>query len=144
MRLFRVIVPVGDIDAAAAFYARVLGTPGARVSGGRHYFDCEGVILACFDPLADGDDRRIGPNPDHIYLATDDLPGTRRLLVAELGERAVGPIQDQPWGERSVYTCDPWSNRLCFVDRATMFTGNTAPESDAGHSRSAPAPRIRV
>ena len=33
--LFRVIVPVSDIDAAAKFYAHVLDLPGVRVSGGR-------------------------------------------------------------------------------------------------------------
>jgi hypothetical protein len=32
-----------------------------RVSGGRHYFDCGGAILACYDALADGDPERILP-----------------------------------------------------------------------------------
>lgn len=54
-RLYRVIVPVVGIEASASFYAAVLGEPGRRVSPGRHYFDCEGTILACFDPEADGD-----------------------------------------------------------------------------------------
>src|ERR1044071_9296561 len=38
--LFRVILPVSDIEAAASFYAHALGIPGDRVSGGRHYFPC--------------------------------------------------------------------------------------------------------
>ena len=50
MRLFRVIVPVSDIDAAARFYEELLGLPGKRVSSGRHYIDCEGTILALFSP----------------------------------------------------------------------------------------------
>ena len=33
IHLFRVIVPVSDIDAAAKFYAHVLGMPGVRVLG---------------------------------------------------------------------------------------------------------------
>ena len=41
--LYRVIVPVSDIEAAQAFYADVLGQPGHRISPGRHYFDCEGT-----------------------------------------------------------------------------------------------------
>jgi catechol 2,3-dioxygenase-like lactoylglutathione lyase family enzyme len=127
VRLFRVIVPVGSIEGAAAFYARVLGAQGRRVSPGRHYFDCEGTILACYDPRADGDappqSPAPAPNPGHLYLATDDLNGTRRRLVEQLGERGVGPIEDQPWGERTIYANDPWGNRLCFVDRGTMFTG---------------------
>lgn len=134
MRLYRVILPVGDIEGAAAFYARVLGLPGLRVSRGRHYFDCEGTILACYDAIADGDGRAIGPNPEHIYLATDDLAGARRRLVGELGDRAVGPVEDQPWGERTLYAVDPWGNRLCFVDRATMFTGRTGADQSAAHA----------
>ena len=47
-RLFRVILPVSDIDRAARFYGAVLGLEGVRVSNGRHYFDCGGTILACF------------------------------------------------------------------------------------------------
>ena len=39
--LCRIILPVGDINAAAAFYGRVLGSDGQRISPGRHYFDCE-------------------------------------------------------------------------------------------------------
>jgi catechol 2,3-dioxygenase-like lactoylglutathione lyase family enzyme len=53
--LYRVLVPVTDIERAQAFYSSVLGASGRRVSPGRHYFDCEGTILACFDPSADGD-----------------------------------------------------------------------------------------
>jgi extradiol dioxygenase family protein len=44
-RLFRVIVPVSDIERAAHFYGALLGDVGQRVSPGRHYFDCEGTIL---------------------------------------------------------------------------------------------------
>lgn len=66
--LFRVILPVTDIEAAASFYARLLGIPGSRVSGGRHYFDCRGTILACYDPLADGDLEKVGPKPAERLL----------------------------------------------------------------------------
>jgi hypothetical protein len=55
MKLYRVILPVRGIDSAAAVYARLLEKPGARISPGRHYFDCGGTILACYDPVADGD-----------------------------------------------------------------------------------------
>jgi len=52
-KLFRVILPVTDIEKARTFYGLVLGTPGERVSPGRHYFDCGGTLLACYDPVAD-------------------------------------------------------------------------------------------
>jgi len=45
IRLFRVIMPVTDIEASARFYSALFDQPGFRVSGGRHYFDCGGVIL---------------------------------------------------------------------------------------------------
>lgn len=43
-RLYRVILPVPDIDRAAAFYGALLAIPGLRVSPGRHYFQCGGAI----------------------------------------------------------------------------------------------------
>ena len=36
---------------------------------------------------------------------------------------ASGEIVTRPWGERSFYVQDPFGNKLCFVDRSTMFTG---------------------
>src|SRR3954465_9402829 len=45
-RLFRVIVPVSDLETAAGFYSRLLGLEGRSVGGGRQYFDCGPVILA--------------------------------------------------------------------------------------------------
>ena len=70
-RLFRVIVPVPDMEAADVFYSRVLGAALDAVTPTRHYFDCGGVILAIVDPSAHG--RAFRPNPDLIYLAVPDL-----------------------------------------------------------------------
>ena len=36
--LYRVILPVGDIESATSLYSVVLGAPGEPVSPGRHYF----------------------------------------------------------------------------------------------------------
>ena len=55
MKLYRVIVPVADIDRAAAYYEALLDRRGQRVSTGRHYLDCEGTILALYSPREDGD-----------------------------------------------------------------------------------------
>ena len=73
-RLFRVILPVNDIETSATFYAALLDDAGMRVSPGRHYFDCGGVVLALYEPRADGDDRAPRPNWDHVYLGVSDLP----------------------------------------------------------------------
>jgi len=121
-RLFRVIVPVSKIDDAAAFYGAVLGLAGSRISPGRHYFGCGHVILACFDPRADGDSWDAQPNPDHIYFAVDDLDEYFRRVSAQPNGRILQPIETKPWGERSFYCADPFQNKLCFVDERTMFT----------------------
>lgn len=130
--LFRVILPVSDIDRAARFYEQVLGTPGRRVSGGRHYFDCGGTILACFDPRADGDDFDARPNPEWLYFAVGDLEATLAAARAagasfpagEVHGDAMAAIATRPWGERSFYVRDPFDNGICFVDRETTFRGD--------------------
>jgi uncharacterized glyoxalase superfamily protein PhnB len=122
-RLYRVIVPVSNIERAMAFYSELLGEPGRRVSSGRHYFDCGGTILACFDPRADGDDFDPRPNPDHIYFAVPDVDAVfQRALSLGCG-RIDRAVQKQPWGERCFYATDPFGNPFCFVDEKTIFTG---------------------
>ncbi len=125
VRLFRVILPVGDIERASNFYARLLAMPGERVSPGRHYFPCGETILALVDPRADGDDWEARPNQDHVYFAVPDLESVRRRAL-ELGglSEEMGDIEKRPWGEISFYMRDPFGNPLAFVDRTTLFTGN--------------------
>ena len=64
-------------EPVAAFYAKLLDNPGKRHHGARHYFDCDGVILAVLDPTAGG--MKPTPGPKSIYFAVDDL------------ERQIGP-----------------------------------------------------
>ena len=130
-KLFRMILPVTSIEKAAGFYGVVLGEAGVRVSPGRHYFDCGGVILACFDPKADGDGYEAVPLSEWLYFGVDDLEATYAACRAagaafEPGDvhgDAAGEIAKRPWGERSFYVRDPFGNKLCFVDEATVFTG---------------------
>ena len=126
-RIFRVIVPVSDIERAATFYGNVLGSLGPRISPGRHYFFCGEVILACFDPFADGDTFDAKTNPDHLYIATGDLEGAyARALEAGAGpDRVPSGIEARPWGERSFYITDPFGNPLCFVDEKTIFRAHS-------------------
>ena len=126
LRLYRVILPVRDIERAAQFYGRLLGLDGQRVSPGRHYFDCGGTILACYDPGADGDaigrGWRFHPN-QYCYFAVHDLESVFQrahdLACPDLDEA----ISDMPWGERLFYARDPFGNPICFVDDKTLFTG---------------------
>jgi catechol 2,3-dioxygenase-like lactoylglutathione lyase family enzyme len=130
-RLFRVILPVADIDHAARFYGVILGIEGRRVSPGRHYFDCGGTILACLDPGADGDSHTSTPNPECLYFAVDDLEAVfaacrsagAAFEPGEVHGDPAGEIARRPWGERSFYIRDLDGNPLCFVDSATLYTG---------------------
>ena len=122
-RLFRVIVPVTHIEKAVVFYTALFDLEGRRVSSGRHYFDLGGTILACYDAKADGDDRVPPPNPEHIYIAVEDLEGTYEKAKMAGPMEMDDSIKKRPWGERSFYLKDPFGNPLCFVDDRTMFTG---------------------
>ncbi len=126
-RLYRVIVPVPDMNRAVAFYRELLGSAGESVVPTRYYFHCGGTILALVDPSEHG--RAFRPNPDLVYFAVPDLEaclerakkaGAQKLDAADVG----WGIQKRPWGERSFYVADPFGNPLCFVDEKTLFTGS--------------------
>jgi catechol 2,3-dioxygenase-like lactoylglutathione lyase family enzyme len=126
-KIFRVTLEVSNIDEAAAFYAKLLGQPGKRHPGARHYFDCGGVILAVLDPTQGGVTPT--PGPKSLYFAVDDLEAVhaRAKALGALapyqvhGQPAAEPIK-RPWGERSFYVNDRWGNDLCFVAEGTLYT----------------------
>lgn len=126
-RLYRVIVPVRDVEVAAAFYAALFGSPGERVSPGRHYFDLGGTILAVYDPVADGDEPGAWshhPN-QYVYVAVDDVDeafARAGRLGATLESQRV---ETMPWGERLFYARDPSGNPICLVDADTVFLGGS-------------------
>jgi predicted enzyme related to lactoylglutathione lyase len=123
VNLYRVILPVSDLGRAVEFYRELLGNDGRKVSPGRHYFDCGGTILACFDPRADGDAFDAEPNPGHIYFAVDDLEAAHERAKRAGAMSVDEAIVQKPWGERLFYVRDPFGNPLCFVDESTVFTG---------------------
>ena len=129
-RIYRIIMPVTDLEAAARFYRTLLDQDGHRISPGRHYFGCGSVILALYNPKADGDTTQPRPNFEHVYFAVSDLDDTHKRaeraggLSTEIGDGnlPMGQIARRPWGERSFYMHDPAGNPLCFVDESTTFT----------------------
>jgi predicted enzyme related to lactoylglutathione lyase len=124
--LYRVILPVKDIEAAVHFYARVLCVGGERVSPGRHYFACGQTILACYDPVADGDAIGTGwlhHASQYIYFATNELEATLER-VRDAGGEITAPIETMPWGERMFYAKDSFGNPISFVDERTVFRGS--------------------
>src|SRR5688572_16169009 len=123
VKLFRVILPVTDIERATEFYRHLLQQQGERVSSGRHYFECGGTILACYDAIADTDPQAVGANPEYFYFAVDDLESMYKRAAAAGCSQLDAEIKSRPWGERSFYAHDPFGNPICFVDEATAYTG---------------------
>jgi uncharacterized glyoxalase superfamily protein PhnB len=124
MKLYRIVLPVQKIEKATDFYSKLLAQEGKKVSDGRHYFDCGGVILVCYDSQADGDkDIYFRPNPDHIYLATDKLEEVYQTAKSLACLRIDESIETQPWGERCFYFVDPFGNQICMTDEKTIFKG---------------------
>jgi tRNA (guanine37-N1)-methyltransferase len=125
--LFRVIMPVPDMERGVAFYATMLGTPGELVAPNRHYFRCGGTILAVVVP-GEHDGAAFRPNIEHVYFAVPDLREryavARNAGCSSLDER----ISRRPWGEKSFYARDPFGNPICFVDEKTVYTGGPMQE----------------
>ena len=126
-KIFRVTVEVADLDKAAAFYSKLLGTDGKRHPGARHYFECGGVILAVLDPSRGG--LTPTPCPKSLYFAVGDVAAVH-ARAKQLGALApykvhgedAGAVITRPWGEKSFYVVDPWGNDMCFVEDGTLYT----------------------
>lgn len=125
-KLFRVVIPVPEMERAISFYRAVLGQDGTAVDPTRYYLDCGATILVLADPSAHG--RSFLANPELVYFAVSDLESA--FQRAQVAGAAASPddevgwgIQTRPWGERSFYIRDPFGNPLCFVDEKTLFTG---------------------
>lgn len=128
--IFRITLEVADLDKAAAFYAKLLGIPGQRHPGSRHYFDCGGVILALLDPTAGGLTPARGAKTEAtVYFAVLDLNAVHARAAAldalapyKVHGEPAGDAITRPWGERSFYVTDPWGNEVCFVEEGTLYT----------------------
>ena len=124
MRVFRIALPVAEIDASCRFYQGVLGVAVDATVPSRLYFHCGDVILALIDWSVEGRGD-FAPHAEHVYLATEELDAVHdRAVTADAGE--VSTVEVRPWGERSFYCADPDGNRLCFVDDTTLFLGRGA------------------
>jgi catechol 2,3-dioxygenase-like lactoylglutathione lyase family enzyme len=122
-RLFRVALPVADIEVAIAFYRRLLDQDGERIGAGRHYFHCGPAILVCFDPSAEGHDTEAEPGDGPVFFAVEDLDERFALARGAGCSWLDDAILERGWGERSFYARDPFGNALCFVDARTTYTG---------------------
>ena len=101
IRLFRVIAPVTNIEEAARFYSAIFENPGFRISPGRHYFDCGGVILAVYDAVADGDAQPVRHNAEHLYFAVPDLDAVFKRVEKAGGLSTASGDGNLPMGKSS-------------------------------------------
>ena len=126
-KLFRVMVEVADLDSATQLYSGLFGQEGQRHPGGRHYFDCGGVIIAVLDVSLGG--MTPSPGPKSLYFAVDDVDAAHEraerlgvLAPYDVHGESAGAVVTRPWGERSFYIVDPWGNDLCFCESGTLYT----------------------
>jgi catechol 2,3-dioxygenase-like lactoylglutathione lyase family enzyme len=126
-KIFRVTVEVSNLEEASKLYAKLLGVDGKRHPGARHYFDCDGVILAVLDVSQGG--MKPVPGPKSLYFAVDDVDtvharakALKVLAPFQVHGQPAAEVIERPWGERSFYVTDPWGNELCFVEEGTLYT----------------------
>ena len=126
-QFFRLNVEVGSLDAAETFYTKLLDVRGRRQAGARCYFECGPVTLQVLDVSSI---RSPHAAAKALYFTVRDLDKAfaRAQALDCLSRETVhdapgGGIVVRPWGERSFYAEDPWSNPLCFVEEGTVYPG---------------------
>jgi predicted enzyme related to lactoylglutathione lyase len=128
--LFRVVIHVWNLEEAEEFYSTLFGMKGKRVSPGRHYYQTGDITVALYDAVKEAHFHK-GPIPEHLYFAVDNIEEVHAraeklncLSNEIINDEKAGDIILRPWGERSFYVKDPYNNGLCFVDTASLITGN--------------------
>ena len=126
-QLFRLNLEVGDLATASDFYGRLLAQDCRPQAGARIYVDCGPVTLQIVDVSASG---RPHPAAKALYFTVRDVDAVhaRAAALGALSKETVhgqraGDVTVRPWGERSFYAQDPWSNPLCFVAEGTTYPG---------------------
>ena len=126
-QFFRLNIEVGNLDAAIKFYTTLLDIQGRKQPGARVYFEAGPVTLQVVDVSSVGKPH---PAAKALYFTVKDLDAAfaRAQALGCLSRESVhdapgGGIVVRPWGERSFYAEDPWSNPLCFVEEGTVYTG---------------------
>lgn len=126
-QFFRLNVEVGELQPAIDFYTKLLDVQGRKQPGARCYFDCGPVTLSVIDVSQHGKPHTAAKA---LYFTVKDLESAfeRAKELGCLSRESVhdapgGGIVVRPWGERSFYAEDPWSNPLCFVEEGTVYTG---------------------
>jgi uncharacterized protein len=122
-QLFRVSIPVRDLELATRFYSSLLGIAGERVAPGWHYFRYGQALLACHDAAAEGG-RPAAGHAEPLCLGVDEPLEQLLIRATEIGAQQLDrTIQRLPTGEVAVRMRDPFGNALWLIDSRTMFWG---------------------
>ena len=126
-KLYRVTIPVSNIEEATRFYRGLLGKDGVRVSPGWHYIDFDGLVLALHDASAEDDTPAEAPHTAPLYIAVDELLTQIRGRAMALGAKQIdAEIRLLPNREEGFLLSDPFGNRLCMVKAASVQHGRPA------------------
>jgi catechol 2,3-dioxygenase-like lactoylglutathione lyase family enzyme len=126
-QFFRLNIEVGDLNAAIAFYTKLLGIEGRKQAGSRVYFNCGPVTLQVLD-VSSVHVPHTAAKALYFTVANLEAAFERARELDCLSAESVhdapgGGIVVRPWGERSFYCEDPWKNPLCFVEEGTVYPG---------------------
>ena len=114
-RLFRVVLPVGDLAKARHFYSTLLGEDGQGIAPGWHSFTYGGATLTCHEtsvPVA-----QLEP----VCIAVEESIVQMHYRAQSLRVTQIDPEPHTlPTGEHGFRMVDPWGNALYIVDERSV------------------------
>jgi len=114
-RLFRVVLPVGDLAKARHFYSTLLGEDGQGIAPGWHSFTYGGAMLACREtgvPVA-----QLEP----VCIAVEESIVQMHYRAQSLRVTQIDPEPHTlPTGEHGFRMVDPWGNALYIIDERSV------------------------
>ena len=114
--IMQILVPVSDVDRAAAFYADVLGLPLLFRFPGNAFFDAHGVRLYLARPTEPG-----YAGPVTLYFRVDDVSATFERLVgrgAAVREAPEIAHRDAAYDLWLAFVSDPDGNNIGLMREA--------------------------
>ena len=122
-QVFRVTLPVNDLNLAVRFYTGVLGLDGERVSAGWHYFKCGSVMLACHNAAAEREPVAVA-HQSPLFIALDDRLDHIIIRARNHGATLLdAEVTRLPTGESGFRMRDPFGNALWIVEARSMQWG---------------------
>ena len=118
LQLSQVVLPVSDIDRAADFYGSLLGIQGQRISGDRHLFDLEDVILTCCQIEEPHAASLSGTH--QLCFTVENLEAVFETAKEAGCQRLEESIHVEPWGHRSFSARDPFGNSILFLSDSSL------------------------